>query len=200
VIAYVRGTLAEKEPTRAVVEAAGVGYEFLIPLSTYDALPPAGREAKLLAFHCVREDDESLYGFATPEERALFVQLTSVSGVGPKIALALLSGAALHDLSLAIAGGNAKRLAAIKGVGRKTAEKICLELKDKVNAFAALAAGTAASGGGLSPDVQDAVLALTALGFTDEKAGKMVADVLAARPETVGSNQIVRLALAGGCG
>jgi Holliday junction DNA helicase RuvA len=200
VIAYVRGTLAEKEPTRAVVEAAGVGYEFLIPLSTYDALPPAGREAKLLAFHCVREDDESLYGFATPEERALFVQLTSVSGVGPKIALALLSGAALHDLSLAIAGGNAKRLAAIKGVGRKTAEKICLELKDKVNAFAALAAGTAASGGqgSLSPDVQDAVLALTALGFSDEKAGKMVADVLAARPETVGSNQIVRLALAGG--
>ena len=139
-IAYVRGTLAEKGPDRVVIEAGGVGYELLIPVSTFDRLPREGGDAKLLAWHCVREDDEMLFGFATKEEREMFLKLTQVSGVGPKIALAILSGSSIGELSLAIASGNAKRISSIKGVGKKTAEKICVELKDKVSALAALAA------------------------------------------------------------
>ena len=154
-IAYIRGMLAEKEPTRAVVEAGGVGYELLIPLSTYDRLPKTGAEAKLLACHVVREDDECLYGFATQPEREMFERLTAVSGVGPKIAIAILSGSGIAELSLAIASGNVKRISAIKGVGKKTAEKICLELRDKVRAFAAQANGEAAP----RPFLADAVLA-----------------------------------------
>ena len=135
-IAYIRGVLAEKDPTRVVVEAAGVGYEILVPLSTYEKLPRIGSETKLLAYHCVREDDEILFGFATADEKSLFTKLTSVSGVGPKIALAILSGSSVGEISMAIAGGDVKRLAAIKGVGKKTAEKICVELRDKVSEFA----------------------------------------------------------------
>ena len=169
-IAYIRGTLAEKDPTRVVIEAAGVGYELTIPLSTFDRLPKTGAEVKLLAFHCVREDDETLFGFATEAEKAMFVTLTSVSGVGPKIAIAILSGSSIGELSLAIASGNAKRISSIKGVGKKTAEKICIELKDKVNAIEALAATGRGGKGEISPVLRDAILALTALGFNEEYA------------------------------
>ena len=190
-IAYVRGTLAEKEPTRVVVEAAGVGYEFVIPLSTYDRLPRTGEEVKILAYHAVREDDETLFGFATDDERALFGKLTSVSGVGPKIAIAILSGAAIGELSQAIVGGDAKRIAAIKGVGKKTAEKICVELRDKVDAFAGR------GGVPVSPVLRDAVAALRALGFNEETSAKMVADVVAAHPEVADVETAIKLALAG---
>jgi Holliday junction DNA helicase RuvA len=198
-IAYVRGILAEKDPTRVIVEAAGVGYELTIPLSTFDRLPKTGAEVKLLAFHCVREDDESLFGFATEAERAMFSKLTSVSGVGPKIAIAILSGSSIGELSLAIASGNAKRISSIKGVGKKTAEKICIELKDKVNAIEALAA-TGARGEGksaMSPVLRDAILALTALGFNDESANKMVSQVVAAHPDAKDTETIIRFALKG---
>ncbi len=196
-IAYVRGTLAEKGPDRVVIEAGGVGYELLIPVSTFDRLPREGGEAKLLAWHCVREDDEILFGFATKEEREMFLKLTQVSGVGPKIALAILSGSSIGELSLAIASGNAKRISSIKGVGKKTAEKICVELKDKVNAISALAA-TSRRGGedSKAPMLRDAVLALTALGFGDEAAGKMVTKVLADDPSVKDVESLVRLALA----
>ena len=199
-IAYVRGVLAEKSPARAVVEACGVGYELLIPLSTFDRLPHTGEETKLLAFHSVREDDEVLYGFATEAEREMFARLTAVSGVGPKIALAILSGGSVGELSLAIASSNHKRLASIKGVGKKTAEKICVELKDKVNAIEALAAATSGGRGktAAEPFILDAVLALTALGFGEEAANKMVAGAIAAHPETLDAETLVRLALAGG--
>ena len=196
-IAYVRGTLAEKDPTHVVVEAAGLGYEVLIPLSTFDRLPKVGGEVKLLVCHVVREDDETLFGFATVAEREMFAKLTAISGVGPKIAL--LSGGSVGELSLAIASGNAKRLSSIKGVGKKTAEKICLELKDKVNAIEALAA-TQRGGGKASeaPILRDAILALAALGFNEETANKMVGDVLARNPDVKDTETIIRLALSGG--
>ena len=192
-ISYIRGILAEKSPTRAVIEAAGVGYELLIPVSTYERLPREGGEAKLLAYHCVREDDEQLFGFATSNERELFAKLTGVSGVGPKIALAILSGASVGELALAIASKDAKRLAAVKGVGKKTAEKICVELKDKVDALA-----FAAHGGGpaASPVVADAVAALRALGFGDETSAKMVTDILARNPSADSVERVIKLALA----
>ena len=190
-IAYVRGVLAEKEPTRAVIEAAGVGYELFIPLSTYDRLPKTGAEAKLLAYHSVREDDEVLYGFATAAEKDMFAKLTAVSGVGPKIAIAILSGSGISELSLAIASGNVKRISAIKGVGKKTAEKICIELRDKVNAFATPDADAAAK----RPFLTDAILALGALGFSEEAANKMVTKVLAADPSVSDTETLIRLAL-----
>ena len=195
-IAYVRGTLAEKGPDRVVIEAGGVGYELLIPVSTFDRLPREGGEAKLLAWHCVREDDEMLFGFATKEEREMFLKLTQVSGVGPKIALAILSGSSIGELSLAIASGNAKRISSIKGVGKKTAEKICVELKDKVSALAALAANSrGGAGDSKAPVIRDAILALTSLGFSEEVANKMVSKVLASDPAVKDAETPIRLAL-----
>ena len=194
-IAYVRGTLAEKGPDRVVIEAGGVGYELLIPVSTFDRLPREGGEAKLLAWHCVREDDEMLFGFATKEGREMFLKLTQVSGVGPKIALAILSGSSIGELSLAIASGNAKRISSIKGVGKKTAEKICVELKDKVSALAALAATSRRGADDKAPVIRDAILALTSLGFGEEAANKMVTKVLSDEPAIKDAETLIRLAL-----
>ena len=191
-IAYVRGLLVEKEPTRAVIEAGGVGYELVVPLSTYEKLPRAGGEAKLLAYHCVREDDEILFGFATADEKGMFAKLTSVSGVGPKIAIAILSGSSIGELAMSIAGGDAKRIAAIKGVGKKTAEKICVELRDKVGeyAFSGRAGADAAA-----PIAKDAVAALRALGFNEETSSKMIAEVLAKHPDVDSVEKIIKLSL-----
>ncbi|MGN0842771.1 MAG: Holliday junction branch migration protein RuvA [Kiritimatiellia bacterium] len=198
-IYHIRGVLVEKDPTRVVVEAAGVGYEIFIPLSTYDRLPKTGTETKLLTFHCVREDDEILFGFATPAEKELFAKLNDVSGVGPKVALSVLSGGSVGEIALAIASGNAKRLASIKGLGKKTAEKICLELRDKVNAIEALSATQRSSGkDAAAPILRDAILALSALGFNEETANKMVSDVSAKNPEAKDTETIIRLALSGG--
>ena len=196
-ISYVRGVLVEKDPMRAVVEAAGVGYEILIPLTTFDRLTHTGAEVKLLVQHVVREDDEILFGFATPAEREMFAKLTAVSGVGPKIALSILSGSSIGELALAIASGNAKRLSAIKGVGKKTAEKICIELKDKVNALEGLAATARDAKGTASPMLHDAILALSALGFNEETANKMVSQVIAVKPDVKDVETIVRMALSG---
>lgn len=198
-IYHIRGVLVEKDPTRVVVEAAGVGYEIFIPLSTYDRLPKTGAETKLQTFHCVREDDEILFGFATPAEKELFAKLNDVSGVGPKVALSVLSGGSVGEIALAIASGNAKRLASIKGLGKKTAEKICLELRDKVNAIEALSATQRSSGkDAAAPILRDAILALSALGFNEETANKMVSDVSAKNPEAKDTETIIRLALSGG--
>ena len=193
-IVRLRGTLVEKDPTRAVIECAGVGYEAFVPVSTYERLPAVGDEATLLVKHLVREDDELLFGFATAPERELFVLLTSVSGVGPRIAIALLSGTSVTELSLAIASGDAKRLASVKGVGKKTAEKICVELRDKVNAFAAAGAARSSGAGGA---VRDAVLALGALGYAEETASRMVSDALARHPDATEVDRLIRLALSG---
>lgn len=198
-IAYVKGILAEKSFDRVIVEAAGVGYELFIPVSTFDKLPREGEEVKLLAWHCVREDDEILFGFATAPEREMFLKLTQVSGVGPKIAIAILSGSSIGELSLAIASGNAKRISAIKGVGKKTAEKICVELKDKVNAIEALAATSRSSKDDVkAPMLRDAILALSALGFNEETANKMVTLVVQANPSVSDVESVIRLALSRG--
>lgn len=197
-IAYIKGLLVEKFFDRVVVEAFGVGYELFIPISTFDKLPHEGDEVKLLAWHCVREDDEILFGFATTAEREMFLKLTQVSGVGPKIALAILSGSSIGELSLAIASGNAKRISAIKGVGKKTAEKICVELKDKVNAIEALASTSRLSkDDDKAPMLRDAILALSALGFNEETANKMVTQVIQSNPSVADVESVIKLALSG---
>ena len=182
----------------AVVECGGVGYECLIPLSTYDRLPSTGAAVKLLTCHVVREDAQTLYGFSTDDEKKTFELVTSVSGVGPKLALAVLSGMTVGELQLAIAEGNSKRLATVKGIGKRTAERIVVELKDKVNPIEALANGKAAAGDAARGTVlRDAMLALTALGFSEDTARQQVQRVLEADPSVADTETLIRRALAG---
>jgi holliday junction DNA helicase RuvA len=131
-IARLRGTLQEKTPERVIVDVQGVGYDLRVPLSTYGSLPGVGEEVRLLVHTHVREDAISLFGFATPRERFLFEKLIGVSGIGPRLAIALLSGLPPEDLAAAIRAGNAAELCRVPGVGRKTAERIVVDLRDKL--------------------------------------------------------------------
>ena len=177
-IVFLDGVLEEKEPTRAVVNVGGVGYEAAIPLSSYDRLPAAGQRVRLLTVLVVREDAHLLFGFMTAEERDLFLQLTSVNGIGPKLGLAVLSGLSVRDLRAAIAAGDVKRLSGISGIGKKTAERLVLEMRDKLGKgeiAAALTAGNAP--GPADAKLRDAYLALVSLGYKPADAQRMVKDV-----------------------
>ena len=197
-IAYLRGVLAEKEVTRVVVECHGVGYEAAIPLSTFDRLPAEGAEVKLYTHHEVREDAQLLFGFATKPERDMFRLVTTVSGVGPKLALAVLSGLTVGDLQLAVSQGDAKRLAAVKGIGKKTAARIVVELKDKINPIEALANATAETSREQGAVLRDAMLALAALGFSEDIARAKVQLVLDGEPGLADVETILKRALAPG--
>lgn len=197
-IAYLKGVLAEKEITRVVVECHGVGYEAAIPLSTFDRLPAEGAEVKLYTHHEVREDAQLLFGFATKPERDMFRLVTTVSGVGPKLALAVLSGLTVGDLQLAVSQGYAKRLAAVKGIGKKTAARIVVELKDKINPIEALANATAETSREQGAVLRDAMLALAALGFSEDIARAKVQQVLDGEPGLADVETILKRALAPG--
>jgi Holliday junction DNA helicase RuvA len=140
VIAFLRGKLLEKHPNQVIVETGGVGYDVVIPISTFSALPDAGSEVKLRVHTHVREDALSLFGFLTTDEKTIFEKLISVSGIGPTLAIKVLSGMATSDLTAAIRNGHVEQLVRIPGVGKKTAERIVLELKDKLEGVAAMAA------------------------------------------------------------
>ena len=131
-IAHLRGTLLEKHPNQAIVDVRGVGYDVAIPVSAYSALPDAGAEVKLHIHTHVREDVIALFGFVSHDEKTLFEKLIGVSGIGPKLAITVLSGLAANDLVTAIRNSQTDRLVRIPGVGKKTAERIVLELKDKL--------------------------------------------------------------------
>lgn len=172
-IAFLRGRVLEKHPTRVIVETGGVGYEVHVPLSSYSAVGEPGAEITLRIHTHVREDALQLFGFATPLELALFDRLVAISGIGPKLALAVLSGIAPADLVGAIGAGDVARLVSIPGIGRKTAERIVLELRDKVNA---LEGSTAAPGDGTRTDL---VSALVNLGYHRPAAETAVDTALA---------------------
>ena len=171
-ITFLQGNLVESLPTQVVVEVNGVGYEALIPLSSFDKLPAPGQPLKLLTQLIVREDAHLLYGFMTDAERNMFrLLINTVSGIGPKTALNILSGISVTAFRGAVAGGDVKALSQISGVGKKTAERIIVELRDKVGAAGAWEAASAKHT--LSADdqkVNDAVLALMALGFKQAEA------------------------------
>jgi Holliday junction DNA helicase RuvA len=135
-IAHLRGTLLEKHPNQVIVDVDGVGYDVTIPISTFSALPEAGREVRLRIHTHVREDALSLYGFLTADEKALFEKLIGISGIGPKLAVTVLSGLAIGDLVTAIRNGQVEHLVRIPGVGKKTAERIVLELREKLDGLA----------------------------------------------------------------
>jgi Holliday junction DNA helicase RuvA len=164
-IAFLRGVLMEKHPNQAVVDVGGVGYDVTIPVSTYSVLPAAGEKTELRVHTHVREDAISLFGFATAKEKALFEKLITVSGIGPKLAITALSGLAADALANAVRAGAVDQLVRIPGVGKKTAERIVLELRDKLDAIGAPAASGAAAPIVFDAIESDVISALTNLGL-----------------------------------
>lgn len=132
-ISFLKGCIEEKNENLLLLDVNGVGFELTVSSNTLSALPMNGSVVKVLTYMAVREDDISLYGFSSQEERELFNKLITVSGIGPKLAISILSGLALSDLVVAIINEDSKLLSKIKGLGKKTAERLCLELKDKLN-------------------------------------------------------------------
>ena len=196
-ISFLHGKLVEALPTQVTVDVHGVGYEVLIPLSSFDKLPPPGGDMKLLTQLVVREDAHPLYGFATPAERDLFrLLVNSVSGIGPKTALNILSGMNPVAFRGAVANGDVKALSQISGVGKKTAERIVVELRDKVGAAGAWEASSAArSLAAADQKINDAVLALMALGFKQVEAHDAVRAAQAVLGAEATVEQLVRAAL-----
>lgn len=174
-ITYLNGTLVEKQPTRVVIDVAGVGYEVFIPLSSYDRLPSTGAGCKILIYDHVREDVHLLYGFMAEAERDMFLMLLDISGIGPKMAMTVLSGLSVREIRAAVVGGDIKRLSSISGIGKKTAERIVVELKHKITEGEALEA-VAGSGEKSPADMitRDAILALIALGYKQAEAKQKI--------------------------
>ncbi len=184
-ISILQGEVLEATPLSAVISAGGVGYEVRMPVTTASRLPGIGKQARLFTMVVYREDEHALYGFSTKDEREFFRLLVEkVSGIGPKIALALMSKLSLPLLAGAIAGGDINLLAQTPGIGKKTAERIVVELRDKVLPGAAASSGTSATPGASAsapaqPDaVRDAVAALLALGYKLPEADKAVQKAL----------------------
>ncbi|MEW6157401.1 MAG: Holliday junction branch migration protein RuvA [Verrucomicrobiota bacterium] len=196
-ISYLHGKLTEALPTQVTIDVHGVGYDVLIPLSSFDKLPMPGAEVKLLTHLAVREDAHVLYGFMTESERHLFRMLiNTVSGIGPKIALNILSGMNVTAFRGAVANSDVKALASISGVGKKTAERIVVELKDKVGPAGAWEATSAERA--LSPADQklnDAVLALMALGIKQVEAHDAVRAAQAMLGPQASLDELVRACL-----
>lgn len=164
-IAHLRGSLLEKHPNSAIVDVGGVGYEVAIPVSTYSHLPETGGEVRLRIHTHVREDAITLFGFLSIDEKRLFEKLISVSGIGPKLGITVLSGVAAPDLVGAIRSGQTERLVRIPGVGKKTAERIVLELRDKLEGIGGVAADPAPAKPTVLSDIeQDVLSALMNLG------------------------------------
>jgi Holliday junction DNA helicase RuvA len=185
-IGKLTGTLLEKNPPEVLVDCHGVGYEVQVPMSTFYNLPAIGERVSLLTQFIVREDAQLLYGFGSVPERAAFRELIKISGVGPRTALAILSGMGVQDLAQAITLQEAGRLVKVPGIGKKTAERLLLELKGKLGADMG---GTQAHA--TSEAQADILQALLALGYNDKEA----AAALKALPGDVGVSEGIKLAL-----
>jgi Holliday junction DNA helicase RuvA len=195
-ITFLDGRLISALPTQAVVDVSGVGYEVFIPLSSYDKLPSVGQPIRILTHLAVREDAHVLYGFMTAAERDLFrLLVNNVSGIGPKLALAVLSGMSVNHFKAAVVNSDVASLSKISGLGKKTAERIILELKDKLGVAAAWEAASAMHAP--TPEQEqanEAVLALIALGYKQVEAHKTVRD-LQEKAEAKSAEELVKLAL-----
>ena len=178
-IAFLRGRVVEKQPNKVIVDIQGVGYEVFVPLSTYYEIGEVQAEIALRIYTHVREDALQLYGFLTDLERQLFERLIGISGIGPKLAIAVLSGMEPRDLVIAVQGGNVARLTGIPGVGKKTAERIVLELKDRLAQMAAPAvAGEPPAAAGAERLRGDLLSALQNLGYHRPQAEKAIDSIL----------------------
>lgn len=192
--AYLQGKVAEKGPNGLVIDVGGVGYMLSCSMNTLQETPPAGEEMKIYTYFSVREDAMELFGFSSREEKSMFVRLLTVSGIGPKVALSILSAMPLRDLTLAIVTGDITALSRAPGVGKKTAQRLALELKEKVEQSDLDYAP--AAGGAVTPLQADAaaeaLAALQSLGYTAAEAAKSVQQV---RGQSDSANELVRLAL-----
>lgn len=184
-IGRLQGTLAEKNPPQVLIDCHGVGYEVDVPMSTFYNLPGLGETVSLLTHFVVREDAQLLYGFATAQEREAFRQLIKISGIGPRMALSLLSGMSVNELSQAITAQEPGRLVKVPGIGKKTAERLLLELKGKLGPDLGLPTHAA------NDHQADILQALLALGYSDKEA----AAALKALPPEVGVSEGIKLAL-----
>jgi Holliday junction DNA helicase RuvA len=193
-IAYLDGVLSYKEPTYAIIDVHGIGYAVHISLQTYSTLPGGGDRVKLFTHHLFREDAQILYGFAVADEKSLFLDLIGVSGVGPNTALGMLSAMQPGDLRLAILGENVRAVQAIKGIGAKTAQRIILELRDKMKKSGVVSGGPTYRQQEVDPVRQEALAALVALGFPKPTAEKSVDDALKADPN-LSVEDVIRRAL-----
>jgi Holliday junction DNA helicase RuvA len=193
-ITFLKGVLVESLPNLVAIDVHGVGYEVHIPLSSYDRLPEVGQPVQILTYLHIRENEHTLFGFGTADERDLFKLLISrVSGVGPKVAMSVLGGMGVMAFKACVVNGDLASIAKIKGLGKKTAERIVLELKDKIGVAAAWEA--AGQEDAASVSVNDAVLALITLGYKQVEAHKAVKLVLAAEGDGASSDDLVRGAL-----
>ncbi|HET7596680.1 MAG TPA: Holliday junction branch migration protein RuvA [Burkholderiales bacterium] len=187
-IGRLSGRLLAKHPPQILVDVQGVGYEIDVPMSTLYQLPATGAEVTLYTHLIVREDAHQLFGFATERERATFRQLLRISGVGARTALAVLSGMSVGDLQQAVSAQDSGRLTKIPGIGKKTAERLLLELRDKLDAGTAVVAGSGASESG-----GDIVNALLALGYNDREAAWALKQLPAGTGVTDGIRQALKL-------
>ena len=194
-ITYLNGILTEIIPGRLTIDVNGIGYEVLVPLSTSDKMLEEGQKYQILTHLHIREQEQTLFGFATNEERDLFrLLINRVSGIGPKLGLAILSGMSVDDFKNAVIGGNITGLSTISGLGKKTAERIILELKDKVGVTETWTAAKEDSSGPKSI-IHDAVLALISLGYKQTEALKAVNKIKDSSPADISSDELIRSAL-----
>ena len=175
---YIKGTLEELSPAEAVVECHGIGFKLQISLNTYDRLQ-GQKEVRLYVHHHLREDEETLYGFCDKEERRIFALLIGVSGIGPNTARMMLSSLTADEVSTAIASGDVNRIKGVKGIGLKTAQKVIIELKDKISKGGA---DLDLSGGSSAANTSEACSALVMLGFTKNAVEKTVASIVKKEP------------------
>lgn len=195
-IAYISGTLVEKRPTEAVIEAGGVGYRLLIPASSFDRLPSSGHNAKLHSTLIVREDSQTLYGFATEAERSTFETMIGVSGIGPKLALAALSAMSPKELQEVVLAEDVAMLTRIPGVGKKTAERLIVELRDRLAKIDGVSMPDTGSTGDTTAHARaDARAGLEALGLSRAEAEKRIRAVLKNTAGTQSTEELIRLAL-----
>ena len=193
-IEYVRGTLEELTPALAVVDCGGVGYGLNISLGTFSAIQ-GKKEVKLYAFEVIREDAYTLWGFATKSERELFLQLTSVSGIGAAMARMILSAFTPAELVEVISSGNDRALKSVKGIGPKAAQRVIVDLKDKILGLDIAPAGPSTVASSVNNEVQqEAVAALTMLGFSPAPSAKVVTKLLSEEPD-LPVEQIIKKAL-----
>ena len=191
---HVSGTLTEKQHTLAVIDIQGLGYQLLIPTSTFQVLPECGNAVRLLTHQHVREDALLLFGFATQAERSMFQAMIGISGVGPKLALAALSVLTPAEISQAVRKNATAPLTRIPGIGRKTAERLVLELRDRVDALELTDASGSSSA--TSHDAQsDALAALIVLGMKRSVANRRLRQVLRQHPDAETADALIRLAL-----
>jgi Holliday junction DNA helicase RuvA len=188
---HLRGTLAESGPAHAVVDVGGVGYVVSIPLSTYERLPAVGKTAHLYVSLVVREDSHRLFGFATKDERTFFLRLQDVSGVGPAVALGVVSSMSWTTFRSAVLAGDAAQLRRIRGVGKRLSERLVVELKDKLGAPDAAPATSDPA----DAAARDAQMALERLGFTPDAASSALAAVRAEETGSADAGELVRRAL-----